>query len=568
MEIPSHNAATLPLRGWVGLGSDPDRRRLVLAIRSVVVVTVAYLVIAGSPRPTTQQLLFLAAFFASNVALGAAPTRWFRNPKFGPLLLLADTGAIVIGLSWAEGFSQDLLLVYFFTVFLVSIGETLGQIAVGSALVAGMYGYWLWINGSTGTLDTGAWVRLPFFFLVAVFYAYLIQQLKAERQKRRQAEQESRQLRLLLDLASAFSESHVTDDFVRGMGRFVESACPGISCTVASDGDMPPAGSNAAVFPLRAHGRDYGALMARSRGQRPVDGRERWICQIIAHTAAGALYASEQSTAAKTATAAKEQFLATVSHEFRTPLHALLGYIDIIDGTVGENPDVRDSLERMRINACRLKNLLEELLTFAEVRAGHASVAPEDISLCTLMEELAPTAERLLGEKNVTVSWQVDSDAEWLCSDRRKLEHIVSCLLSNAAKFTERGRIHVMVRAVTEDQVEIAVCDTGIGIASTDLGVICDEFRQVDGSMTRRYGGLGVGLALVSEIAAILGGSLNLESELGRGTTARVRLPRRAREKSDPVAADLAGFWDTVGTRKPPGASQAVAERPRLRRVG
>jgi signal transduction histidine kinase len=563
----SASSATLPLRDWIDLGSGPDRRRLVLAIRSVVVVTVAYLVIASTPKPTPQQLLFLAAFFASNVALAAAPSGWFCNPRFGPLLLLADTGAIVIGLSWAEGFSQDLLLVYFFTIFLVSIGETLGQIAIGSALVAGMYGYWLWLN-SAGTPAAAAWVRLPFFFLVAVFYAYLIQQLKAERQKRREAEQESRQLRLLLDLASAFSESHVTDDFVRGMGRFVESACPGISCNVVADGDLPPAGNNVAVFPLRAHGRGYGALLARSQGRRPVDGRERWICQIVAHTAASALYASEQSTAAKTATAAKEQFLATVSHEFRTPLHALLGYIEIVDGTVGENPDVRESLERMRINACRLKNLLEELLTFAEVRAGHASVAPEEISLCALVDELAPAAERLLADKNVTVSWQVDSDAEWICSDRRKLEHIVSCLLSNAAKFTERGRIHVMVRAAANDQVEIAVSDTGIGIASTDLAVICDDFRQVDGSMTRRYGGLGVGLALVNEIAAILGGSLSLESELGRGTTARVRLPRRSREKSDPVAVDFAGFWDTAGARKPPAATRPAAERPRLRRVG
>jgi len=564
METPIPSA-TLPFRGWIDRGAGPDRRRLVLAIRAVVIVTVAYLVIAGSPRPAPQQLLFLAAFFASNVALAAAPPRWFRSPRFGPLLLLADTGAIVIGLSWAEGFSQDLLLVYFFTVFLVSIGETLGQIAIGSALVAGMYGYWLWLN-SGGPVAASAWVRLPFFFLVAVFYASLIQQLKAERQKRREAEQESRQLRLLLDLASAFSESHVTDDFVRGMGRFVESACPGISCSVVADGELSPPGNNAAVFPLRAHGRDYGALVARSRGRRSVDGRERWICQIVAHTAASALYASEQSAAAKTATAAKEQFLATVSHEFRTPLHALLGYIEIIDGSVGEHPDVRESLERMRVNACRLKNLLEELLTFAEVRAGHASVVPEDINLRAMVEELAPAAKLLLGDKNVTVSCQVDGDAEWVSSDRRKLEHIVSCLMSNAAKFTEQGRICVTVRSASADVVEITVSDTGIGIASTDLGVICDEFRQVDGSMTRRYGGLGVGLALVNEIAGILGGSLDLESELGRGTTARVRLPRRSRAKTDPVV-DLGEFWDGAGGRKPAVAIQPAAERPRLRRV-
>jgi signal transduction histidine kinase len=126
------------------------------------------------------------------------------------------------------------------------------------------------------------------------------------------------------------------------------------------------------------------------------------------------------------------------------------------------------------------------------------------------------------------VSWKADGDADCISTDRRKLEHVLSCLLSNAAKFTEVGRIVVTVRRRAKDLVAIDVSDTGIGIASSDLAIIFEDFRQVDGSVTRRYGGLGVGLALVNSIVELLGGKLELESELGVGTTARVILPRQA----------------------------------------
>ena len=132
-------------------------------------------------------------------------------------------------MSWSHGLSQDLLLAYFFTVFLITIGETVGQVAIGSALIAAVYGYWLWISGSA-SLGSEAWVRLPFFFLVAVFYASLIEQLKRERRRREEAEDENQHLRLLLDLASVFSETHATREFVRGIGRFVEGTCPGLQC--------------------------------------------------------------------------------------------------------------------------------------------------------------------------------------------------------------------------------------------------------------------------------------------------------------------------------------------------
>jgi signal transduction histidine kinase len=502
-----------------------DRKRIVVLLRSVVVATCAYLVLAGDQMIGWAPILYVLVFAASNVALAFAPNRLFYMPHFGPGLLLADTAVILFGMSWSHGLSQDLLLAYFFTVFLITIGETVGQIAVGSALIAAVYGYWLWSNGSLGA---EAWVRLPFFFLVAVFYASLIEQLKRERHRRQEAEDENQHLRFLLDLASVFSETHATREFVRNIGRFVEGTCPGLRCRMVlrdADGRAQRPG---AAFPLRAHGQDYGALCVETPPGRALSEREQWLCQMVSHAAAGALYAAEQSDAARAASDAKDQFLATISHEFRTPLHAILGYLDIVDTSEPVNGDgmLRESIERMRVNACRLQHLLEELVSFAEIRSGRRSVRSEVVDLQEVIDELIPITRELLAGKPVEIFSEVAPAVDVLRTDRRKVSRALACLLSNAAKFTDAGAVRISAEPVG-DLIEVAISDTGIGIAPSDLSIIFDDFRQVDGSFTRRYGGLGIGLTLARELVGLLGGTLDLDSQVGSGTTVRVRLPHR-----------------------------------------
>ncbi len=502
-----------------------DRKRIVVLLRSVVIATCAYLVLSGD-RLGMAPLLYVALFAASNVGLAFAPGALFNKPHFGPGLLLADTAVILFGMSWSHGLSQDLLLAYFFTVFLITVGETVGQVAIGSALIAAVYGYWLWISGSA-SLVSQAWVRLPFFFLVAVFYASLIDQLKRERHRRQEAEDENQHLRFLLDLASVFSETHATREFVRGIGRFVEGTCPGLQCRmVLHDANAEP-DRGGATFPLRAHGHEYGALWVKSAGRRELSGRERWLCQMVSHAAAGALYAAEQTDAARVAADAKDQFLATISHEFRTPLHAILGYLDVVDTSLPGNGDemVRESIERMRVNACRLQHLLEELVSFAEIRSGRRGVRTERVSLRDLIDELLPITRELVDGKPVAIVCDLDAVVDDLHTDRRKLNRALACLLNNAAKFTDAGEIRIAARRCGESTVELSIADTGIGIAPHHLAIIFEDFRQVDGSFTRRFGGLGIGLTLARELIALLGGALDLESEVGVGTTVRVRLP-------------------------------------------
>lgn len=526
-----------------------DRKRIVILLRSVVIATCAYLVFSGSSGLAVGPLLYVGLFAASNLALAFAPRALFHMPHFGPCLLLADTAVILFGMSWSPGLSQDLLLAYFFTVFLITIGETVGQIAIGSALIATVYGYWLWESGSADGASE-AWVRLPFFFLVAIFYASLIDQLKRERHRRREAETENQHLRFLLDLASVFSETHATREFVRGIGRFIEGTCPGLRCRMILDGQAP---TGRTVFPLRAHGQSYGTLVAETQDGRTLSERERWLCQMVTHAAAGALYAAEQSDAARVAADAKDQFLATVSHEFRTPLHAILGYLEIVDTGLPANGDtmLHESIERMRVNAWRLQHLLEELVSFAEIRSGRRAVRVEHVALQDAVEALLPITRELIGGKPVALRCEVEASADELRTDRHKLNCALACLLSNAAKFTEAGEIRVSTRRAPDGQVELSVSDTGIGIAPGDLSIIFDDFRQVDGSFTRRYGGLGIGLTLARELIGLLGGTLELESEVGVGTTVRVRLPqtlgeiarlpqRTARPVEEPVTRPFA----------------------------
>jgi signal transduction histidine kinase len=524
MQISLTKGGPVPLADSV---AGVDRKRVVILLRSVVIATCAYLVLSGETAIGVAPLMYVAAFAASNVALAFAPRPLFYRPHFGPGLLLADTAVILFGMSWSHGLSQDLLLVYFFTVFLITVGETVGQIAIGSALILAVYGYWLWITGSA-SLVSEAWVRLPFFFLVAVFYASLIEQLKRERHRRQAAEDENQHLRFLLDLASVFSETHATREFVRGIGRFIEGTCPGLQCRMVMQDAGGQAGRGVS-FALRAHGRDYGALWVKGFGRRELSTRERWLCQMVSHAAAGALYAAEQSDAARAASDAKDQFLATVSHEFRTPLHAILGYIDLVEASLPENSTemLHESMERMRVNAFRLQHLLEELVAFAEIRSGRRTVRAEPVSLRELVDELLPIARELVDGKPVSIVSDLDASVDVLGTDRRKLNRALACLLNNAAKFTEAGEIRIGARR-DRGQVEIAIADTGIGIAPHDLAVIFEDFRQADGSFTRRFGGLGIGLTLARELIALLGGGLDLCSEVGVGTTVYVRLPSEA----------------------------------------
>lgn len=223
-----------------------------------------------------------------------------------------------------------------------------------------------------------------------------------------------------------------------------------------------------------------------------------------------------------------DEFLANISHELRTPLTSILGYASLLtDGQAGGMPDAqRNTVLRIERSANVLLHLINDLLELSQVKLGRAAInmAPDDAVL------IAQRALDLAGDPQPNVRVTLDADPERipLMIDGEKVVKILENLLSNAYKFTQRGSIAVAVRTVVEDGsrwAEWTVTDSGIGIPREKHESIFDEFRQVDGSSTRLYGGTGLGLALCRSLARLLEGRITVRSEPGKGSRFRLVVP-------------------------------------------
>ena len=229
---------------------------------------------------------------------------------------------------------------------------------------------------------------------------------------------------------------------------------------------------------------------------------------------------------AEEANRVKDEFLATMSHELRTPLNVIIGYTDLlIEDTFGSlNEEQTQTLRRVRASADELLFLISALLDLSRLEAGQVSVERQSVQLGDFLEQLKAETEGLQDLSHLECIWQVDSALSPLETDPQKLKTILKNLIGNAIKFTERGRITVSAEVI-RDGVGIAIADTGIGIPSEALQLIFEPFRQLDGSSTRQYSGSGLGLHIVSRLVDTLGGTVSVESEVGKGSTFRVWLP-------------------------------------------
>jgi len=220
----------------------------------------------------------------------------------------------------------------------------------------------------------------------------------------------------------------------------------------------------------------------------------------------------------------KDEFLANISHELRTPLTAVLGYISImqegISGPLTEGQ--RHDLTHVKGASERLLDLIENLIELTTLKRGELDVFIEPVDPRDPLREAVGAVA-----PGMRVGLRLDEPTTILPkihSDRKKIFRILVSLLGNAVKFTDRGEIVASV-ALANDRVVYRVQDTGIGIAADAQQYVFEEFRQVDGSATRRYGGSGLGLALAQRLAHVLGGTIELKSTLGEGSTFTVALP-------------------------------------------
>jgi PAS domain S-box-containing protein len=226
------------------------------------------------------------------------------------------------------------------------------------------------------------------------------------------------------------------------------------------------------------------------------------------------------------ATRAKSEFLASMSHELRTPLNSIIGYSGILlQGLAGSlNDEQTKQLEMVSASGKHLLALINQVLDLAKVESGHLEFNPTTVDMSELITEVVNTLRPLASEKGIELAGEVSAGAESWCCDRTAVEQILINLAGNAVKFTERGRIRLCATR-TDDDFVLEVRDTGCGIPSEDVPRIFSEFYQSDAQGGRSAGGTGLGLSVSRRLAEGLGGSIEVDSEVGVGSTFRVHLP-------------------------------------------
>ncbi|UPT75553.1 MAG: response regulator [Elusimicrobiota bacterium] len=222
----------------------------------------------------------------------------------------------------------------------------------------------------------------------------------------------------------------------------------------------------------------------------------------------------------------KSEFLANMSHELRTPLNAIVGYSSLIlDEIYGEVPRAQaDALNRVLANSKNLLDLINNILDYSKLNAGMMPTHIEEFDLRAVVREVADTMQCLAEQKGLRLEVAA-SESVSVRSDKTKLKQILINLAGNAIKFTASGAVTLRVERAGEG-VALVVEDTGVGIAAADVPMIFEQFRQLDGAATRKAGGTGLGLSITKKLVELLGGSISVDSEPGRGTAFRVALAR------------------------------------------
>ena len=232
---------------------------------------------------------------------------------------------------------------------------------------------------------------------------------------------------------------------------------------------------------------------------------------------------------AESASTAKSDFLAVMSHELRTPLNAIIGYVSLLaDGVTGPlNERQLTQLGRVKASANHLLRLIEQILSLSSIEAQREDLRLEEIDACAIVAETTGLVEPLMATKGLVLNVDLPSDPSLVETDVTKLRQILLNLLTNAAKFTERGTVRCHVHS-DAGGIVIDVSDTGRGIARDDLQRVFEAFWQ-GGSLDRdRPEGVGLGLTVSRQLARRLGGDIKVASISGQGSTFSLRLPRRA----------------------------------------
>ncbi len=269
----------------------------------------------------------------------------------------------------------------------------------------------------------------------------------------------------------------------------------------------------------------------------------------------------------------KSDFLASMSHELRTPLNSIIGFSSVLLGPNGDplTADQNMALEKVLRNGKHLLQLINDILDFSKLESGRMSVNVEVDDVPNVVANSVMAVEGLLKAKDIALKQNIGSNLRTLQTDSLKVRQILVNLLSNAAKFTEKGEIVITV-VQKNGMVSFAVKDSGIGIEPKNFSKVFEEFQQIDNSNTRKYKGTGLGLPISRRLALILGGDLTVDSEFGKGSTFTLTIPsvfpEELREKLEKPAPPIHSKPVAPAPVLPQTAAQPDSPQPSKAAVG
>jgi signal transduction histidine kinase len=299
--------------------------------------------------------------------------------------------------------------------------------------------------------------------------------------------------------------------------------------------------------PLAVSDETLGVLSIYSKRQKLFPGQDITHLTRLSNQAAIAIHNSQlyegterHAVELEKANKLKDEFLSIISHELRTPINVIIGYLSVVrEGIYGPiNPNQAAALENSSQQSLELLAIVEMIMDASMIEAGEIAAHYYPISPASILDGLR-ARYTVPADKQITIHWKFDSDLPTLVTDEPKLRKILESLISNALKFTTQGTVTIAASHLPEEQVlEFKVRDTGVGIPEESIPLIFERFRQLDSSNTRSYGGLGLGLYTANKLAEIIGGELRVESKVGVGSTFTLRLPMRLPDATNNATVD------------------------------
>jgi two-component system chemotaxis sensor kinase CheA len=257
-----------------------------------------------------------------------------------------------------------------------------------------------------------------------------------------------------------------------------------------------------------------------------IKGKNEELVRLHKELQAKAEELEEERRKAVELTYVKSQFLASMSHELKTPLNSIIGLSELTEKDSSAQQKTKDRVRIVLRNSKKLLSMINNILEFSKIESGKYELSEQNFLLSELLADIYTSSEILSGEKQLPLSVKLNYNKNLLIkTDRSKLEHILLNLVSNAIKFTDAGTVSLTTEKINATDLIFKVTDTGIGISEENQKIIFDEFKQLQSGNNRKYSGAGLGLALCNRYADLLKGKLAVKSEESLGTTFSLLLP-------------------------------------------